>query len=132
MKTLVIECPDAKFLEKILLEMPEDVDGSVRESLLGVCGDLKGKAQRLAPYRHGGLRGSAFYETSIDAAGHIQGTVGFTMPYAARQHEEMDYRHTDGQAKYLEQPLKENSAQYVDSIAEACRKVVERTEGGGV
>jgi hypothetical protein len=42
---------------------------------------------------------------SVDA-GDLTAAVSYDTPYAVRQHEELDYRHTPGrQAKYLEQPL---------------------------
>jgi hypothetical protein len=54
----------------------------------------------------------------------IVGEVGYNKPYAARQHEELSYQHKDGrQAKYLENPLKEFTQQFVQNIADAVKKV---------
>lgn len=107
-------------------------DRAIREGMtqaLELIGsDLTGKAQRLAPKREGTLRASGRWEvdgaTSFAAGGRgamsasIGVTVTFDVPYAAVQHENTSYAHTNGQAKYLEQPLKSNALIY--------RKVIER------
>lgn len=36
--------------------------------------------------------------------------VTYTAPYATRVHEDLEMPHTNGQAKYLEQPLRENTS----------------------
>lgn len=89
--------------------------------------DLLGKAVQQAPVRDGFLRGSGSVrfdtgpvaETDRSGAIRIAGqapasseptcTVGFGVPYAARQHEGLNYRHPmGGKAKYLEDPMKES------------------------
>lgn len=77
------------------------------------CGeDLLGKSQRLAPVEEGTLRASGELEVEV-VAGEITATVSFNTVYAARQHEEMDWQHPKGgQAKYLEQPLREDGPRY--------------------
>lgn len=66
-----------------------------------------GAAQRLAPVEEGTLRASGDLEVSrtVDA---YTAEVSFNEVYAARQHEELGWRHPlGGQAKYLEQPVRE-------------------------
>ena len=87
-----------------------------------IAADLQGKAQRLAPVDSGDLRGSGFSE--VDG---LDATVGFTEPYALRQHEEMDYAHPrGGQAKYLETPYKENLNKYKDALGDAVKGAVDK------
>lgn len=98
--------------------------------------DLLGKAQRLAPLEEGTLRGSALlvlivngdrYEgaggkaaalaavatlAKTGATISVEAEVSFNTPYAARQHEELDWQHTDGQAQYLAEPLAANADRY--------------------
>jgi hypothetical protein len=65
-----------------------------------------GEAQRLAPIEEGTLRASGELEVTrtVDA---YTAEVSFNEVYAARQHEETEWRHPlGGQAKYLEQPVK--------------------------
>lgn len=84
--------------------------------------DLLGRAQREAPVEEGTLRGSGQVEVVEDHEGaHVE--VTFSTVYAARQHEEVTWKHPKGgKAKYLEDPLKEMSASYVAALAAAVRK----------
>lgn len=84
----------------------------VRRALRRIVLDLRGKAQRLAPVKKGFLRRSAFSESNATS-----GTVGFTEIYATRQHEETTWHHPKGgQAKYLEDPYRENLPKYLKSL----------------
>lgn len=50
-------------------------------------------------------------------------TIGFGAPYAAKQHEHVEYTHPlGGEAKFLESAVKENADKIVAFIAEAIRK----------
>lgn len=73
-----------------------------------LCGlEVQGEAQRQAPVREGILRASAATETRAEGSLAVRTSVTFSTPYAARQHEELTYRHPKGgKAKYLEDPLK--------------------------
>jgi len=91
------------------------IKGYSRETMHAVCLDLKGKAQRIAPKYKGPLRGSASYQTKENKSG-ITGTVGFYEPYALIQHENLYFHHDEGQSKYLEQPLYENTNDYFEAF----------------
>jgi hypothetical protein len=112
------------------------------EGLEEVGLDLLGKAVRQAPVDTGDLRGSGSvsFGGNVIAQGTKEGgvvatgkagrsakpevTVGFSVPYAHRQHEDLEYHHPrGGKAKYLEDPLKQNAKQYVRHIAEKVREV---------
>ena len=106
--------------------------------------DLAGKASTRAPVRTGDLRGSWFAVTnkknllqaladsdpdssrlSLPSVGKYEIAVGFSEPYAERQHETLTFRHElGGEAKFLENPFKEMSKTYVDNIGEAIKKAV--------
>lgn len=105
--------------------------------------DLLGKAINLAPLEEGTLRGSGTvtmivngtrYEgegalvaaieavTALARAGvayHVDAETSFNTVYAAAQHERTDYHHDVGQAKYLEQPFRENLNRYEAVIRRA-------------
>lgn len=51
--------------------------------------------------------------------------VVFDSPYAVRQHEELDYNHTVGQAKYLEQPLNQHRNELMGIIAQHMREAID-------
>jgi hypothetical protein len=85
---------------------------------------LQGEAQRLAPIEEGTLRASAHHEVVETPVG-VEVTVSFDTVYAARQHEELGWAHPrGGQAKYLEQPLKDNLHRYEATLAAAVRKAL--------
>jgi hypothetical protein len=78
------------------------------ERAMTVCGhELMGEAQRQAPVREGILRASAAVEVRRTGPYEVTAAVSFNTVYAARQHENLHYRHPKGgKAKYLEDPLK--------------------------
>lgn len=76
---------------------------------------LRGDSVPLAPLDRGPLRASA--QVTEATPDNLTAYVSYDTPYAARQHEELDWRHDDGQAKYLEQPLIENAEKYQQTIA---------------
>jgi hypothetical protein len=126
----------------------KEVQGYTAEALTDVVLDLCGKAVLLAPVETGDLRGSGKAEIdkvliatgngdgSLSVVGdgvemvklreHVSGTVSFSTPYAVRQHEELEYNHPQGgQAKYLEQPFKENTPRYIKHLADSVKKAVD-------
>lgn len=84
--------------------------------LKDVAMDLTGEAQRLAPKDTGALRAAGHWEVKGGVA-----RVIFDTPYAAVQHERIDFNHTDGEAKYLEKPFKAKQAAYAASLASRLR-----------
>jgi hypothetical protein len=74
--------------------------------------DLLGEAQRRAPVEEGTLRASGDLDVDVGPGGVIV-TVAFNTVYAARQHEETEWEHPKGgEAKYLENPLRERLPRY--------------------
>ena len=117
-----IEIKGMAELQKTLKGMPAKTESAVHKELQKITLDLQGKSQKLAPVDTGDLRGSAFAE--VDG---LDGTVGFTEPYALRQHEEVGYRHPKGgEAKYLETPYKENAGKYAEAIIATSKKAVDK------
>lgn len=52
----------------------------------------------------------------------FQVTIGYSAVYAAVQHERLDYHHSVGQAKYLEQPYREIKPFIPQRIADSLKK----------
>lgn len=111
---------------------------------------LLGKSMRIVPHDEGLLEGSGSARVNDVEVAHVEpegeseshhvvlvgqpppatpgsaivGEVSYNKPYAARQHEELSYRHKEGrQAKYLENPLKEFVREFAQNIADAIRRV---------
>ena len=106
--------------------------------------DLLGKSMRIAPIDEGTMIGSASARvnrvevargskggTPTTTGGRpdakpgqvVVGEVSYNTPYALRQHEDLTFKHLPGkQAKYLEQPLKENVTKYMENLRDAMAK----------
>lgn len=107
-------------LENNFNKLLGDMDSVKNKSLQDIGLDLLGKAVDLAPIDKGDLRGSGSAQFEDDAV-----TVGFSEPYAISQHEHLEYEHPKGgQAKYLEQPFRENADKYINYIADAIKKAL--------
>ncbi|AGK98168.1 HK97 gp10 family phage protein [Clostridium pasteurianum] len=130
-----------------LAELEKNFDKALKEmgvinnkAFTDITLDLLGKSVKEAPVDLGDLRGSGSAtingttvatgnkEGGINPGGNaqdeeiMQGTVGFSEPYAVKQHEHLEYQHPKGgKAKYLEDPFKANSQNYIDHIAQANR-----------
>ena len=77
--------------------------GAVTAALNAAAEALRGWSVMLAPMDQGDLRGSA--QVTPATEGNPQAWVSFDTVYAARQHEELGWYHSEGQAKYLEEPI---------------------------
>lgn len=132
-------------LDKVIDNMNKQIGkikGVTVKGVADVSLDILGKAVRDAPIDTGDLRGSGSvsFDTGTIAQGTKEGsvvmtgsvgknaepeaTIGFSVPYAMKQHEEVGYHHPrGGKAKFLEDALKENAAQYVRHIATKVREV---------
>lgn len=106
--------------------------------------DLLGKSMRIAPIDEGTMIGSASARVNrveiargsksgapTTTGGRpdakpgqvVVGEVSYNTPYALRQHEDLTFKHLPGkQAKYLEQPLKENATKYMENLRDAMAK----------
>jgi len=78
---------------------------------------LLDEALRLVPIDDGTLANSG--NTSVDE-GSMTAAVYFDTPYAVRQHEDLTLSHNNGrQAKYLENPAKENRGKLAKIVADS-------------
>ncbi|QKW08043.1 hypothetical protein HUT18_18315 [Streptomyces sp. NA04227] len=78
-----------------------------------------GRSRAQVPLDEGLLERSGV--ATVDEA-NLRAAVSYDTPYAVRQHEEMNYRHDPGRrAKYLEDPLNQNTATVAEIIAAQIR-----------
>jgi hypothetical protein len=85
--------------------------------------DLLSKAVPLAPLDEGDLRRSGNVNPATLEGNTIKASTGFATEYAVVQHEDLSLNHDEGQAKYLEQPARENEKRYRDFIANELKKI---------
>lgn len=86
--------------------------------------DLLERARGLAPKLTGQLADSGRLVESPEGW-----DVVFDAPYAAKVHEELQIRHANGQAKYLEVPLVENLDRYAEENQQALNRALEQSGG---
>jgi len=84
---------------------------------------IMASSQEIVPVDTGALKGSGIVELPRwdgDTCVVELGYGGPAIPYAWRQHEDLTYRHKDGQqAKYLEVPLLEDEPNILGRVADA-------------
>ena len=112
--------------------MPLNVDAvlaqlmeAAEEGMTDAMQHLLQVARTQTPIEEGTLErgGTATTQRTSDA---VLGAVSFHGPYAARQHEEMGWRHDAGRkAKYLEDPMHTEAGVMGDLIATAMRQAIQ-------
>jgi len=129
-----------RLIDKAIKTNPQETVKAVKECLW----DLAGESAQRAPIESGDLRnnctaklnGATIFENQTPILAVLVpglraiGSVGYSLPYALRQHEDLNLRHdrTDGykrkdgttvnmvaggEAKYLEGPFMERKARYI-------------------
>lgn len=76
-----------------------------------------GDAQQLTPVLTGALQASGTTEPAKSGGEGIEKTIGFNTNYAAAVHEKLNARHAVGQAKFLEEAMKQNSSKFGPFVA---------------
>lgn len=91
-----------------------DIDNASEQGLQAGADLLLDESNRIAPIETGDLIRSGRAVANADEA-----AVGYSSIYAARQHEEVTWRHDAGrEAKFLEKSLNRHSDAILDAIAE--------------
>ena len=101
------------------------ISDTVQSALLDCGNDLQQKAVDITPIDTGALRASAF--TEAESGGNPSVIVGFEEEYAIYVHENLEAHHDVGQAKFLEQPLKENADKYVGHVRDKVQELIDKS-----
>lgn len=122
-----------KGIQDLIKRMPTAARRGLYMGLEFIMTDAK---MNYVPVKDGILRSSGFILIR-DEPGRVVGTIGFGGPagsgnvgetnaedvnYAEIQHENMEFRHTVGSAKYLERPLFAGLPMLGETIAETIKK----------
>jgi len=145
-------------VKKGLEKAGETAYNAAKKEMINIIFDILGEAMRRAPVDQGTLRGSGLANLNGKQVAHtentaestarlikdfkagsislnkllkeINGEVVFNTPYATLQHEELEFEHPKGgEAKYLENILKEKSPEYIKGLADAVDRALDK-EGG--
>lgn len=104
------------YLDDIIARRVED---ALQRELRREAEDIGGRSVRDAPIDEGTLRGSMEIEMR-EIPGGAEAEISFNTPYAARQHEEMEWEHPrGGKAKYLEDNVKGFAQFHADNLGRA-------------
>ncbi|ABB15996.1 HK97 gp10 family phage protein [Carboxydothermus hydrogenoformans] len=115
--------------EKVLSK----VDKAIRTALLTAGADLQRKSAKQAPKEYGDLEADCKVSDIKNEGNRFYVTVGYSLPYAIKQHEDLTLRHPNPRsklsvpgrkAKYLEDPYKENVNKYEKLIANAIHEEI--------
>lgn len=100
-----------KNLNKEIVKIKGRTMGGIRESLLLIEGRSKDKT----PVDTGNLVGGHYTDVEMIGKNPV-GEVGVTADYAIFVHEDLEARHEVGEAKYLENAVKESRSEILDII----------------
>lgn len=96
------------------------VKSAVADSILVACEFVLGESNQVVPLELGDLERSG--TATVDEA-DLKGAISYDTPYAARQHEDLTFRHAPGRsAKFLELALKRNRRKVGKIIATQVRR----------
>ncbi|MDO6355115.1 HK97 gp10 family phage protein [Caloramator sp. CAR-1] len=106
----------------------KDIAKNAAAKALIFCGaHLQGESANQAPIDTGDLRRNCNVSPLKIQRKNIQVTVGYNLPYARRQHEELHFRHPKGgKAKFLEDPFNENLDKYDAYIQKTIKDALEK------
>lgn len=89
---------------------------------------LGGEANRTVPIEEATLERSMVPSVNFPRGGgqgRLRGAVSYDTPYAARQHEELEYQHDEGRrAKWLERTFQEQGKTAVEHVAAPIRALL--------
>ena len=97
---------------------------AAHEGMTDAVQHLLTEARRRTPIEEGTLERGGTATTAVQGD-QVLGAVSFHGPYAARQHEELTWRHDAGRtAKYLERPMHSEAGTMGDLIGRRMRDVL--------
>lgn len=89
---------------------------------------LLAASQPLVPVGETGELKASGYATTKGRGLNAVATVGYSADYALKVHEDLEARHDDGQAKFLEQPAREEAPRMLAIVA---AELAAALKGGG-
>lgn len=133
-----VEIKGFENLKKALAEAEKRNPKVTAQKVTAIALDLAGRSAQQAPVDTGDLRNNCtavlnnseiFKEQRVtgnsEPAEKVEATVGYSLPYALRQHEELDYNHPKGgKAKFLEEPFLEKEPDYIQLLSSIPSEVI--------
>lgn len=104
-------------------KVTQAVTGAAIQGLNQAAEYVRSQTVPLTPLRDGDLRNSLHVSNATRS--DPVAAVFTNLPYAVRQHEELNYRHRDGQAKYLEVAANQSREQVSRIVTTAVRRATQ-------
>ena len=102
--------------------MVAQLKAEMERIVIKTTADVLAESKRQVPRDVGTLSLSATTELS-PSGDEIKATIAYNTPYAEIQHENLNFRHRQGKAKYLEDPIKQYTPEFHQAMADAYVKV---------
>ncbi len=102
------------------IEIAEDIKAAIWSAIEEGAEDIAEESKRLVPVESGALKD----DCRIEETESNEVTVKYTLPYAAIQHEDLNAKHENGRAKFLEEPFNGRAEKIINSAAESIEKVI--------
>ena len=102
----------------------KDIRGRTAEGMLAAGILIEAESKERTPVDEGNLKASHYYAKGgsfIAPIVQIGAGVGYTANYAVYVHEDLNARHTVGQAKFLESAVYDNREKILEVIANRAR-----------
>jgi hypothetical protein len=104
--------------EEVLDGLDSRITAALTPALAKAMEHVRGVAVSLTPKETGHLAGAA----GVTVEG-LEAQLKYPGPYARNQHYSLDFRHTNGQALYLEQPMITEAPQVLKILSDEIGKV---------
>lgn len=109
-------------VEEVLRNLNAEITGIENRTMGGLMAAgliIQRESQRRTPVDEGNLKGSAY--TRRSQFGGLEVEVGYTADYAVPVHEILDARHPVGEAKFLENAIKDKAGEVVEAIRQRAK-----------
>ncbi len=93
-------------------------NGLTHQGILAALLFVQREAVKRTPVDEGVLRKSYYKKLLLTNKNHPAGEIGNTAEYAKVQHENLEYKHTVGEAKFLEKAIVLNTRTILDIITQ--------------
>lgn len=111
-----------KGLDTVLSNLNSEIakiEGASMDGLMEAGMKIQASSQQRAPVDTGNLKGSAYTRKARVGGKSVE--IGYTANYAIYVHENLEARHTVGQAKFLESALRDNEAKIIDIVQQKAK-----------
>jgi hypothetical protein len=101
-----------------LLKIGSQIEADTAKAVMDCGQHLKGESQKECPFYTGIYHpgGNLQKSAQVEMVDKNTVEVSYNTDYALIQHERLDFHHTQGKAKYLEDPLTRNRQKYINHI----------------